>query len=178
MSLIYLLSSLPTLTFGTPPALTPEAFLEACHEQLNPTDAHAAAALLRGEPCTHPFALAWQDKETILRNAIARLRARRINQEATRWLHTPQGCDSQIESLVEDAFEEPDALKREQALDKARWLIAEELEGPDPLSVKMVFGYAIRLALAIRWTQINVESGQKAFETLTDTPMTLRTTGA
>jgi len=115
MSVIYLLSSLPLLRFDTPPALAPEAFLSACRDQLAAADAAAAEALLTGTACDHPFVAAWRDRDTILRNAVARQRARLAGAEASRWLRSAQGCDTRIESLVEDAFDEPDPLRREKA---------------------------------------------------------------
>lgn len=173
MSLFYLLSSLPMLRDNAASAITPAKFLEACREQLSAADAAAAAALVRSEPSEHPFVLAWKDKETILRNAVARKRARLAGQETERWVHPAQGCDSRIESLVEDAFEESDPLKKEQALDKARWLIVEDLQGPDPLDIKMVFAYAVKLALLSRWTAFSAAKGREIFDTLTQVPLSL-----
>ncbi|MBP7638565.1 MAG: DUF2764 family protein, partial [Kiritimatiellae bacterium] len=160
MSVIYLLSSLPLLRFDTPPALAPEAFLSACRDQLGAADAAAAEALLTGTACDHPFVAAWRDRDTILRNAVARQRARQAGADASRWLRPANGCDTRIESLVEEAFDEPDPLRREKALDKIRWLIVEELQGPDPLDVKGVFAYAVKLALLARWTALTPEQGQ------------------
>ena len=173
MSLLYLLSSLPMLSFDAAPAITPAKFLEACHEQLSAADAEAAEALLRGEPSGHPFVAAWKDKDTILRNAAARERARLSGKEADRWVRPAQGCDGQIESLVEDAFQESDPLKKEKELDKARWLIAEELQGPDPLSVKVVFAYAVKLAILSRWGALGKDRGRQTFDRLTQIPINL-----
>ena len=175
MSVIYLLSSLPLLRFDTPPALAPDAFLSACRDQLGVADAAAAEALLTGTACDHPFVAAWRDRDTILRNAVARQRARLAGTEASRWLRHAQGCDTRIESLVEDAFDEPDPQRREKALDKIRWLIVEELQGPDPLDVKGVFAYAVKLALLTRWAALTPEQGVATFDRLTEIPLTLNT---
>ena len=173
MSLIYLISSLPLLSFDAAPGMTPDRFVEACREQLGAADAAAAEALLRGEPSGHAFAAAWHDKETILRNAVARARARRAGAEVSRWERPARGCDSLIESLVEDAFQEPDPLTCEKALDRARWKIAEELQGPDPLDLKAVFAYAVKLAILSRWSALSAERGQQAFDRLTQVPIAL-----
>jgi hypothetical protein len=77
--------------------------------------------------------------------------------------------------LVEDAFDEPDPLRREKALDKIRWRVAEELQGPDPLDVRGVFAYAVKLALLARWAALTPEQGQTAFDRLTEIPLTLNT---
>ena len=173
MSLLYLISSLPMLRFDAAPGMTPDTFVEACREQLGEADAAAAEALLRGETSGHAFVAAWKDKETILRNAAARERARRAGAEASRWERPAQGCDSLIESLVEDAFQEADPLACEKALDKVRWKIAEELQGPDPLDIRAVFAYAVKLAILSRWTSLSASRGQQTFDRLTQVPIVL-----
>lgn len=173
MSLYYLLSSLPMLTFDAPPGLTADTFLDACRAQLGARDAEAAAALVYGAPSSHPFAAAWYDKEAILRNAVARERAHANGTDATRWLRPTDGCDTLIESLVEDAFQETDPLKKEKALDHARWTAVEEVQGPDPLSVRAIFAYAVKLGILSRASTRRTEHGRTAFDTLTAIPITL-----
>lgn len=161
------------LHFDAAPGMTPAKFSETCHEQLSAADAEAADALLCGRASDHPFVAAWRDKETILRNAIVRERARIAGKDATRWTRPTQGCDLLIENEVEDAYQESDPLKREKELDKVRWLIADELQGPDPLTIEVAFAYAIKLAIITRWSGFNAEQGRKTFDTLTQVPITL-----
>ena len=175
MSLIYLLSSLPLLSLDAPPAVSPEAFAEACRAQLSPSQAAAAEALLRGLPSDHPFVAAWLDKDGILRNAVARKRSARRGDAADseRWTRPTQGCDNQIETLVDDAFEETDPLTRERELDKIRWIIADELQGPDPLSIRAAYAYAIKLAITTRWHALDAERGRAAFDRLSQVDIPL-----
>jgi hypothetical protein len=168
MSTYYLISSLPMLSLDSQPLITAEAFLEACRAQLNAEDADAAEALIQNTPSQHPFVLAWRDKDTILRNAIARSRARLADMDAERWIRPTEGCDPCIDLLVNDAFEQPDPLKREKELDDTRWVIAESLQGYDPMSVSVALGYAIKLALAWRWANLNADKGRETFEQLTN----------
>jgi len=163
------------LSFDGVPGLSPATFAETCREQLSAADASAAEALLYGQPSDHPFAAAWEDKEAILRNAVAGERARIAGKDAAQWVRPTRGCDMQIRSEVEDAFQEPDPLSREKALDKARWRIAEELQGPDPLTGKAVFAYAVKLRIVTRWAGLHAEQGRQAFERLTQVPITLNT---
>jgi len=167
MSLIYLISSLPMLSLDTAPGMTPDAFLAACREQLGEQAVAAVEALLNGQALAHPFVEVWLDKEAILRNAVARKRARAAGGDQDRWQRPACGCDSQIEAGVEDAFEEPDPLTRERALDKARWLIAGELQGTDPLSLNVAFAYAVKLAITSRWHALDAARGQQMFDSLT-----------
>ncbi|MEI7947188.1 MAG: DUF2764 family protein [bacterium] len=167
MSTYYLISSLPMLSLDSQPLITAEAFAESCRAQLNTEDADAAEALLRNTPSQHPFVLAWRDKDANLRNAIARARARLADTDAERWIRPTEGCDTGIDLLVDDAFEQPDPLKREKEIDEARWLIAESLQGYDPMSVSVALGYAIKLTLALRWAKLNANIGRETFEQLT-----------
>ena len=168
MSTYYLISSLPLLSPDQRPLITVEAFIEACRAQLGAEDAEAAEALIRNAPSTHPFVVAWRDKDAILRNAIARVRAHLIGTNAERWLRPTEGCDPCIDLLVNEAFEQPDPLKRELELNDVRWRIAESLQGYDPMSVNVVLGYAIKLTLALRWVNLNADKGRETFEQLTN----------
>lgn len=173
MSLIYLLSSLPMLSFDAVPGITPAQFVEACRRELGPADAATAEALAHGRPVDHASLVTWRNLEVLRRNAVARQRARIAGQDAARWTRPAHGCAVWIENEVDAAFQETDPLKRERALDKVRWMIADELQGFDPLSVEAIFAYAVRLAIVSRWAGLNAEQGQQTFSTLTEVPMTV-----
>lgn len=177
MSLYYLISSLPMLRFDAAPEIHPDAFVGLCHEQLGTADAGAVEALVRNTQSEHAFVTAWRNKEAILRNAVARQRARIAGADSERWLRPVSGCDAQIESYVEDAFQESDPLQREKELDEARWAAVEDLQGYDPLSVNVVFGYAVKLSILVRWSALRAEDGRKAFDTLTQIPISLEPAG-
>lgn len=173
MSLIYLLSSLPMLRFGEPSPIAPKAFLEACRAQLSQTDAAAAEALLLGDDAPHPFVRLWRDRDAILRNAMARTRARAAGKDPARWLRPVSGCDLRLERLVEAALQEQDPLQKERALDRARWITADDLAGPDPLARERLFAYAIQLGILTRWQTRDAEAGRQTFRKLTEVPITL-----
>jgi hypothetical protein len=166
MSLLYLIASLPFLNVDAAPVLSPSKFEELCRQQLGEAASAAAVALLRGEPTDHPLASAWSDAETILRNAVTRRRARLRGADGARWLRPTRGCDRQIEEGVEAAFEAGDPLKRERALDELRWRVADALAGPDPLSLGVVFAYAVKLAIAVRRASLDKARGQATFDKL------------
>lgn len=177
MSLIYLLSSLPMLAFDSAPGVTPEAFMEACREQISTSDANTVEALLQGKPTAHAFAAAYQDSEAQLRNAIARERARRLKKpDPERWTHPTLEYNPMLESQVANAFLEPNPQAREKALDKIRWRTVEYLQGCDTLGFNSLLAYALKLSLASRWTQLDVKRGHTVFDTLTDIPFKLSLT--
>jgi len=173
MSVVYLLSSLPALSLDSKPAMTVAEFLAACHGELSAKDADACEALVSNRPCEHAFVRAWHDKEAVLRNMAVRNRARKLGRDAGRWTRPTSDCDLMLERLTDAAFQLEDPALREKALDRARWSAIEELEGVDPISIKRVFGYAVKLALAWKWCELDEARGLAAFETLTDMPITL-----
>jgi len=173
MSLVYLISSLPAIDFDSAPPLSYEDFLQRCNDWLSVSNCDAAKALLYGISSEHPFVIAWLDKETILRNALVQSRARAAGIDATLHTRYAHGCDKKIESDVEDAIQHKNPLQKERAIDKIRWETVEELQGPDPLSIKAIFAYAVKLAIVTRWSKRNIESGKAVFGELTQVPVTL-----
>ncbi|MFO7936949.1 MAG: DUF2764 family protein [Kiritimatiellia bacterium] len=173
MSLAYLISSLPAIDFESEPPLSCEDFEERCAEWLNAAECRAVSALLAGKTSDHPFVVAWLDKETILRNALAQARARTKGVDATLYTRYAHGCDKKIESDVEDAMQHNNALRKERNIDKIRWETAEELQGYDPLSIRTVFAYAIKLAIVTRWGRRDKESGKQTFDEITEIPIEL-----
>lgn len=168
MSTYYLISSLPALSFDQRPLLTVEGYISACRAELSAPDAEAAEALLLNKPSVHPFVVAWRDKETIFRNAIAYARANATGADVEPWIRPTQGCDLSYEVLVDEAFQQTDPLQRERELDRLRWEIAESLQDYDPMSPTVALAYAIKLGLAWRWANLNTDKGQTTFEQLTN----------
>jgi hypothetical protein len=167
MSTYYLISSLPVLNLEQRPSLTREDYLLQCRSQLSATDADAIEALLFDLSSSHLFVVAWRDKETILKNAIAYARATKAHADVEPWIRPTEGCDTSYEVLVDEVFQLTDPLQRERGLDKLRWKIAESLQGYDPMDVTVALAYAIKLKLAWRWANLNVETGLTTFEQLT-----------
>ena len=167
MSNYYLISSLPALSLDVKPALTREDYCERCRAQLGSADAQAVEALISDTPSDHPFVVAWRDKETILKNAIAYARATLANADVEPWIRPTQGCDLSYEVLVDEVFQLKDPLQREQGLDKLRWAIAESLQAHDPMDVTVALAYAIKLKLAWRWANLSADQGQAIFEQVT-----------
>lgn len=190
MGLIYLLSSLPELRLGRPPPVSPGAFLAACREQLGAGDAAAAELLLEGavsaapaegagpggaDPgaAAHPAVRRWRGLDAVLRNAVARERARRAGAPAGRWIRRTDACDLRLERLAEAAMREKDPAAKERALDRARWEAAGELGGVDPLARGRVFAYAVRLGLLAARAGRRADAGRRVFEALTGGPVEL-----
>ena len=70
----YFASTLPSFAFGAPPPMSAEELRAAAEGNLRAADLAALDALLSGAPSDHPFVAAWRDRDTQLRNAVARAR--------------------------------------------------------------------------------------------------------
>jgi len=164
MSCFYLIASLPALTFLQKPLISPDAFQALCEAQLGASDYRAAVLLAQElDPdaeaiSNHPFVARWQAREIQLRNAIARARAARRKRDAAGSIRTHTGFDTGIEEAVENAFSLPNPLEREQALDRLRWTVLDELAGVDPFAVSVVLAYAVKLRIAQRWAALDTEA--------------------
>jgi hypothetical protein len=166
MNSVFLIASLPALTFLQKPSITTESFEALCEEHLGVADARAAALLCRdldlgGETPAHPFTALWIDREIQLRNAVASARAARRKTDATGSIRPHKGFDTYIEDDVESAFDLTNPLDREQALDRLRWTHLDELAGVDPLAVTVVLAYAVKLRIAQRWAAMDTQAAME-----------------
>ncbi len=174
MNCVYLIASLPALTFLQNPSITPETFQALCEEYLGAADARAAALLCRdldlgGEAPAHPFTALWLDREIQLRNAVASARAARRRTDAADSIRPHKGFDTYIKDDVESAFDLTSPLDREQALDRLRWTHLDELAGLDPLAVTVVLAYAVKLRIAQRWAALDTEAALKRIDNALNT---------
>ena len=170
MSYEYFAATLPMLSFGAPPPMAAEDLRAAAEGNLKSADLAALDALLSGAPSDHPFVVAWRDRDTQLRNAVARARAARVSRAAgnggvsggegaARWLRPHGGWSAGVESGVAAAFQEPDALRRHRALARLRWDLAGEVAGLDPFSSSAILAYAVRLVLAADLAKADADAG-------------------
>lgn len=141
----YIVSSLPALEFGIPPALTRERFAE-----------------IAGEAALEPPA-EWVDLETQLKNALVEARGgdEKYRREA-------QGCSLYWKNRVLECFREKDVMKREELLDRVWWDAAGELSDvASPLGRGALATYAVRLSIALRRAAVSKETGEGVLEAVT-----------
>ena len=142
MTVDYLVSSLPTLAFGSSAPISWEKFAETAGEDVIPP--------------------AWDDLETQLRNAVAEARDGESRKRPAK------GCSLFWKNRVLACFQEKDVLKRDELLDRVWWDAAGELTPPSaPLGAGALATYAIRLKIALKRTSISTEAGNAAFDRLT-----------
>lgn len=141
MSIDYIVSSLPTLSFNSAPQISQEAF-----------DA------LAGDSIAGKLA-EWGDLEAQLRNAIA------IARSGEKWVRPVKGCSLYWRNRIAACFQEKDVAKRDELIDRVWWDAAAELTPPAaPLGVGALATYAVRLKIALKRAAISVDSGAEAFD--------------
>ena len=144
MSVDYIISSLPTLTFGAPAPLSWEKFVEVCGGEVS-------------------IPASWTDLETQLKNALAEVRS-----GSSDYARPVVGCSLYWKNRLLEAYREKDVLLRDERLDKVWWDAAGELTPPSaPLGKGALATYAVRLKIALKRGMISTESGNAAFDRLT-----------
>jgi hypothetical protein len=142
MTTDYIVSSLPRLVFGEGAPISWETFVE----------------LAGGDPIPPR----WNDLETQLRNAMVQARG-----GGDKYRREASGCDLYWRGRVLAAFQEKDALKRDELLDRVWWDAAGELTPPaSPLGEGALATYAVRLKIALKRARIDSAAGNAAFEKL------------
>jgi len=168
MKYYYFRATLPMLSMDAEPGLSFEEFRASCEAHLTRADLARLDALTAGAagPAGHGrFERAWWDAETELRNAVARLRATRLNRDARRHLREQTGLRLWLEHGVTEAFGHRDPLARERALDRLRWTMLEELATrEEPFGIVSVLTYALQLRIAERWAGLDSDRGARTVE--------------
>lgn len=161
MSYTYFAATLPALQFGAEPTMTETVFREKCREHLSQPDFSALCALLDNGKTTNAYIKKWRNGETQIRNAVAQLRANRLGDgsAAEQWQRPHTGFDIAIINAVDSAFQEPDPMRRDSAIERIRWNLASELAGFNPFSLEAIFSYAIQLTILIRSKGTDAEKG-------------------
>lgn len=162
MTEFYLVSSLPVLTFGQFSPLTISQFLRSAEGVVSESDLQDLRLIFAGrsEDAENPCVRAWHDKDTQIRNAVARHRASVIGPEAQARDRMHAGFSVWIENEVQQAFSRSNPRKRERGLDHIRWNAAGEIMQSDPYGFGYVTGYAVQLQIAQRWAGLTNEKGK------------------
>lgn len=166
MNYYYLVAGLPMLCLGREPPIGEGDFLAVCRDHLEPADLLALESLMRpgGGECGHAFVTEWRQRETRLRNAVARVRADRRGVEAEPYLRPEEGYDPSMIRAVDEAFGRATPAEREQELDRFRWQTLESMAGLNPFSTASVLAYGLRLKIVHRWARLSSEAGRRQLE--------------
>ena len=173
MAFYYLAASLPALSIEGPVPIGRERFLEACAPEL-PARALADVVMLlegREREASHAWIRAWVNRDTQLRNALARLRSAKADVDEAPYLREHEGFEVFLEKSAAEIMGRPNPLERELALDRLRWKMAESMAAFEPFGLPAIFSYALRLRIALRWSGLTPDRGREAVRKLIDTTM-------
>ena len=169
----YLVSSLPYLRFGEKPPMRREAFLAACAGWLSEEEIAVLRAVLENrDPADGEIAQCWWNSEVQLRDAVVRVRAKNHNTDSARFIQSHKGFSVSIEKMVTDAFTRANPLEQEAELDRARWMLADELALTDPFGFAGILAFAAKVRLAERWAGLDEAAGQAKVEELIEEVLT------
>ncbi|SBT05144.1 conserved hypothetical protein [Candidatus Accumulibacter aalborgensis] len=161
----YLVASLPMLFFGDQNPFSAREFLSRCVGVLKTEHLAILEAVLHGQSVVgNAFAMTWAARETQVRNAVARFRAMRLGVDSQAFQRPHAGFDVGLAQAVTDALAQHTPLEREQALDRCRWSIADELALADPFGFGTILAFAVKLRITERWTGLTEATGQRKVE--------------
>jgi len=166
MAYYSLVASLPYLRIGDESSFSTEEYIGNCAQWVTGHEANILRKVLLQDPDVAPCPLckAWNNIETQLRNAVARLRGQKLGVDFKECLQPHDGFSGEIEALVTDAYTRTDPVELEQELDRARWKLAENLIGQDPFGFSKVLAYGIQLKIVERWNRMDVHTGKEKLE--------------
>ncbi len=156
----YLVASLPALSFGAEPPLSPADFRARCGEQLPDADLRELDAVLAGGG-TSSFAQEWRRFERRLQDESTLLRAQQLGIDPSPWRTDSGVPDAALIAAVRDAMQQPEPKSRELQLDALRWRQLEELTRPTPFGLPSVLAYGLRLQIVVRWHHRTEAAGRE-----------------
>ncbi len=169
----YLVATLPFLQYETEEFISSDEFLERCAEQCTASDV-AVLNSVRYVPEhaeTSPIAVlnTWYMFERGLRNALARLRGASLSEDVEKYLRiADNGGDGThvggVEELARNALAETSPLRGEQALQRARWDMLDNLEAGHHFDLEKLIVYLLKLRVLERNRKFNREDGMRVFE--------------
>jgi len=181
-SYYYLVSQLPSLSYGVSAAIEIKEFVELCNTFLSTQDfallqfchldpeGTQALSLGQGfqimpEPLGSPLLDNWRIWERALRLHLARLRLQYVKRENPALADAPADpMDAAMVAKNAVSIESP--LEAELFLDRARWAAVESLQGFDYFGRDTIYAYYLKLQLLERKQKFKVDEGFEAYQGL------------
>lgn len=175
----YLVASLPTISYESKDAMSPEEFLDLCKQHLSDDEYQAiAAASIDGPaagalPDGSPALTRWLEHERGLRNALVKLRAPNRGADAEAHIRRDEdgndgtSADS-ITELAREAHSSETPLGAETSLNQARWRFLEDLETGHFFDLDRVVLYYIKLQIIARRALFDRKQGEERYNAVTE----------
>ncbi|HBM15921.1 MAG TPA: hypothetical protein DD381_06215 [Lentisphaeria bacterium] len=155
MSIYYLVSSLPSFSFGDKPFYTSESFIRLCTDWVNDSDMKEleSISLTARERYSgqSPFALKWYKLIGAIANSTVKLRAAKLNRDSSELLKEQKVIYSDIDKAVQDAFAAENPMEKEKKLDRLKWFVLDSLEVGHFFDFDKLCIYKLRILLSEKW---------------------------
>ena len=161
----YTVASLPMLAINQDPPITSEYFLETCRYTLNEKDYQliTEAVLMPQDAQIHPAIEKWHNWERSFRNELVKMRASKIDIDADKYLQEGESTTGVFDAARE-AFNAANPKIAEDIIDGARWRYLDELESGHEFDMTKLVIYYLKLQIAERKKNMNVENGEKNYK--------------
>jgi len=166
---IYLISSLPTLHFGTSSPFSFERFLEVCKGLIPDSDIdeikEAVKVSGRVLPRMTQAMKKWHAFDATLRNELVKVRASRKKIDQARYLR-PDGyeVDLSIAHIALTARRNPSIIEAEKTLDQERWRTLDEIAAGHYFDLDTLIVYAHKLLILEKWDKVQSADKAKVLE--------------
>lgn len=166
---IYLISSLPSLSFDTKPPFSFDDFLSRCKGLVSDEDidiirnaGETVSDHVRVKNMTFRKRLSF---EMMLRNELVKIRSSRKKVDPAKYLREDGYPESgYISHIAINAYRKPSILEAEKALDLERWRYLEELSMGHYFDIDIMIIYACKLLLAEKWDKIRSAETDRMLE--------------
>lgn len=175
----YAVSTLPLLSFEQEQVPSSAEFLEMCRAHMTPEDFELLSSA-RLVPGGNPVEMSlefetmldglstvnhWLTWESRLRDELVRLRAQKLEVEASRYLSDASYVGGAYDTARE-ALGAASPLAAEEILDRARWRYLDELEAGHFFDIVKLIVYYIKLQILERRSLLKRDRGEERFEKL------------
>ena len=162
----YAVSSLPHLSFESEVYPSREEFMQLCAENLSASDLKILKYMdeLGGDAAGSGLLKQWFEWNLSLRFELATLRAQklRIDLEGSQGI----GKMSGTEEVAREAFSQESPIDAEEAIERGRWGVLEELEVGHFFDLEKLLVYGMKISILERKAQFELESGLANFKSI------------
>jgi len=166
---VYLISSLPFLSFSARPPFGFEEFLARCRDLIPEREYRMLGGLREHRefflsPRAPAVLREWAVFEITLRNELARARAARKKTDPARFLRFPEEPRSEVSHVAMNAYRSVSALDAEKLLDGARWEFLEGLGFGHYFDFEFLLVYGLKLMILERWDKVQKADKERLLE--------------
>ncbi len=164
---VYLISSLPSLSFGAKPPLSFSVFMKTCEKMVPDEDIALLAKL--SEPVGSSRVSTknitfnkWIEFEIVLRNELVKVRALRRKTDPVKYLRENGFPESALVAhMAINAYRKPSLMDAARTLDLDRWQYLDSLAVGHYFDLDTLIIYACKLKILERWQMVDsAESGK------------------